>query len=56
MLYNTKCFPFLINISGHGFLEVKFSLVDLYEEPETEIELMVYEDGLVKSVIFDYID
>ena len=44
---------------NNKFIKIRsayFSLVDLYEEPETEIELIVYEDGLVKSVIFDYID
>ena len=33
-----------------------FSLVDLTEQPENEIELIVDSQGLVKSVIFDYID
>ena len=47
------------NEKDNKFIKIRsayFSLVDLYEEPETEIELIVYEDGLVKSVIFDFID
>ena len=33
-----------------------FPLSDLSEQPENEIELIVDSSGLVKSVIFDYID
>ena len=47
------------NEKDNKFIKIRsayFSLVNLYEKPETEIELIVYEDGVVKSVIFDYID